>query len=169
TAPARRRSWRRFARPASSTPRRCDSSGAITGRRRWTPTVASRPRRSPSSSSRRWASSCPDRMAIDPYRTLGLLPGASAAEVKRAYRRLAKAFHPDSAGPDALPRFLAIHEAYERLIDGQLAARVVRPGGAGGAGAAGAPRAGTGAASEPWRADPSRARAAREQARARTR
>jgi len=30
-------------------------------------------------------------MAIDPYRTLGLEPGASPAEIKRAYRRLAEA------------------------------------------------------------------------------
>ena len=55
-------------------------------------------------------------MAIDAYRTLGLEVGATPAEVKRAYRRLAKAFHPDSAGPSALPRFLAIHEAYEHQI-----------------------------------------------------
>lgn len=53
---------------------------------------------------------------LDPWRTLGLEPGASAAEVKRAYRRLAKTFHPDSAGPAALPRFLAIQQAYEALI-----------------------------------------------------
>ena len=53
----------------------------------------------------------------DPYRTLGLEPGASMAEVKRAYRRLAKAYHPDSAGEAALPRFLAIHEAYEQPPD----------------------------------------------------
>ena len=97
-------------------------------------------------------------MTLDPYRTLGLEPGASMAEVKRAYRRLAKAFHPDSAGEAALPRFLAIHEAYEAIKTG-------RPMGATRAGTrpeeptAGAP------ASQPWRADPARARAARERAR----
>ena len=58
-------------------------------------------------------------MTLDPYRTLGLEPGASTAEVKRAYRRLAKAFHPDSAGEAALPRFLAIHEAYEAIKTGR--------------------------------------------------
>ena len=62
--------------------------------------------------------------ATDPYRTLGLNPGATPAEIKRAYRRLAKAYHPDSAGERALPRFLAIQAAYERLTAGQ-------PGGAG--------------------------------------
>jgi len=41
-------------------------------------------------------------MTGDPYRTLGLTPGASAAEIKRAYRALAKANHPDSAGERAL-------------------------------------------------------------------
>ena len=38
----------------------------------------------------------------DPYRTLGLARGASLDEVKRAYRRLAKANHPDAAGSGAL-------------------------------------------------------------------
>lgn len=91
----------------------------------------------------------------DPYRVLGLEPGASMADVKRAYRRLAKAFHPDSAGEAALPRFLAIHEAYERLVTGRSRA---------GAGPRAAPAAAT---AEPWRADPDRARAARERARTR--
>ena len=51
----------------------------------------------------------------DPYRTLGLERGASLAEVKRAYRRLAKANHPDAAGEAALPRFLAIQAAYDQI------------------------------------------------------
>jgi len=54
----------------------------------------------------------------DPYRTLGLAPGASLDEVKRAYRRLAKTNHPDAAGSGALPRFLAIQAAYEQLAEG---------------------------------------------------
>ena len=41
---------------------------------------------------------------------------ASVDEIKRAYRRLAKAHHPDAAGPSALPRFLAIQAAYELLM-----------------------------------------------------
>ncbi len=85
----------------------------------------------------------------DAYRTLGLQPGASMAEVKRAYRLLAKAFHPDSAGEAALPRFLAIHEAYDRLTTGRVAP----------------PKAARPAPAEPWRADPARARQARERAR----
>ena len=51
----------------------------------------------------------------DPYRTLGLERGASLADVKRAYRRLAKANHPDAAGEAALPRFLAIQAAYDQI------------------------------------------------------
>ncbi len=52
----------------------------------------------------------------DPYRVLGLARSATADEIKRAYRRLAKINHPDAAGPSALPRFLAIQAAYEQLI-----------------------------------------------------
>jgi DnaJ domain len=51
----------------------------------------------------------------DPYRTLGLERGAPLADVKRAYRRLAKANHPDAAGEAALPRFLAIQAAYDQI------------------------------------------------------
>jgi hypothetical protein len=45
----------------------------------------------------------------------GAQRGATIDEVKRAYRRLAKINHPDAAGEAALPRFLAIQAAYERL------------------------------------------------------
>jgi hypothetical protein len=97
---------------------------------------------------------------IDPYRTLGLAPGAPMAEVKRAYRRLAKAFHPDSAGEAALPRFLAIHEAYEAIRTG----RPMAPGRRAASTSTSTSNPTDGA---PWRADPDRARAAREQARRR--
>jgi curved DNA-binding protein CbpA len=55
----------------------------------------------------------------DPYRTLGVASGASLNEIKSAYRRLAKKYHPDTAGERALPRFLAIQAAYEGLVDGE--------------------------------------------------
>ncbi len=83
-------------------------------------------------------------MAIDPYRVLGLPPGASMAEVKRAYRRLAKANHPDSAGAAALPRFLQIQRAYEQLTTATWRPGMRRPAPA--------------SPAEPWRADPTRAR-----------
>ncbi len=87
----------------------------------------------------------------DPYRTLGLPPGSTADEVRRAYRRLAKANHPDAAGEKNLPRFLAIQAAYELLV-GSNGTR--RPGAR--------PAATRPTARETWRPDPDRARAARE-------
>ena len=80
----------------------------------------------------------------DPYRTLGLARDASLDEVKRAYRRLAKANHPDAAGEAALPRFLAIQAAYD-LIAGPGSARDGVPGRRGAA------------ARRSWEADPQRA------------
>jgi curved DNA-binding protein CbpA len=55
----------------------------------------------------------------DPHRTLGVAPGASLNEIRSAYRRLVKRYHPDAAGERALPRFLAIQAAYELLVDGE--------------------------------------------------
>ena len=59
--------------------------------------------------------------ALDPYRTLGVSKGASDAEVKRAYRRLARQFHPDVTGdnPGTTERFKDITAAYELLSDPQ--------------------------------------------------
>lgn len=54
----------------------------------------------------------------DPYRQLGLPRDATAEEIKHAYRRLAKQYHPDSAGPAATARFIAIQRAYESLVPG---------------------------------------------------
>src|SRR3954447_18134026 len=56
---------------------------------------------------------------VDPFLTLGVPPGASLNEIKSAYPRVAKQYHPDTAGERALPRFLAIQAAYERLVDGE--------------------------------------------------
>jgi Meckel syndrome type 1 protein len=89
----------------------------------------------------------------DPYRTLGLSPGASVDDIRRAYRRLAKANHPDSAGEKALPRFLAIQAAYESLAGVPGTRRT----GARASAARATPRE-----REPWRPDPERARATRE-------
>jgi curved DNA-binding protein CbpA len=54
--------------------------------------------------------------ADDPYRALGVARGASAADVKKAHRRLAKRFHPDASDGDAR-RFLVVQEAYRVLSD----------------------------------------------------
>ncbi|HBS87980.1 MAG: hypothetical protein A2W91_10320 [Bacteroidetes bacterium GWF2_38_335] len=52
------------------------------------------------------------------YRILELRETASKEEIKRAYRRLAKKYHPDiSDDPDAQNKFISICEAYEVLIE----------------------------------------------------
>lgn len=59
-----------------------------------------------------------DRFSRDDlYRVLGLSPGASAADVTRAYRRQARAWHPDArpGDPAAAARFREVTEAYEIL------------------------------------------------------
>lgn len=54
----------------------------------------------------------------DYYDLLGLYSDADSDAVKRAYRSLAKAFHPDtSTHPNAVERFRKINEAYEILSD----------------------------------------------------
>lgn len=72
----------------------------------------------------------------DYYEILGVEPGAGEAEIKTAYRRLARKFHPDvSKESGAEEKFKAINEAYEALRDpqkrtayDQLRARGYRPG-----------------------------------------
>ena len=56
---------------------------------------------------------------MDFYLLLGLDPGASTAEVKRAYRRLARRYHPgiNPGDREAEVLFHRISEAYETLVD----------------------------------------------------
>jgi curved DNA-binding protein CbpA len=61
---------------------------------------------------------------LDPWRTLELPRDATLDEVKAAYRRLAKRYHPDSAGEAALARFLAVQAAYEALTEGPARLRL---------------------------------------------
>jgi curved DNA-binding protein len=56
----------------------------------------------------------------DYYKSLGLARGASDEDIKKAYRRLARKYHPDvSKEKDAEARFKEIAEAYETLKDPQ--------------------------------------------------
>jgi DnaJ-class molecular chaperone len=52
----------------------------------------------------------------DYYEILGVARTASEQEIKKAFRRLAREFHPDvSDAPDAEERFRQVTEAYEVL------------------------------------------------------
>ncbi len=56
----------------------------------------------------------------DYYARLGVARTASQAEIKRAYRKLARKYHPDvSKEPDAEAQFKAVAEAYEALGDAE--------------------------------------------------
>lgn len=55
-----------------------------------------------------------------PYNVLGLQQGASAEEVKKRYRQLARECHPDkNNGQDDGARFKAINDAYNRILNPQ--------------------------------------------------
>jgi curved DNA-binding protein CbpA len=53
----------------------------------------------------------------DPYIVLGVARQATAEEIVRAYRRAARASHPDSGDPGSAARFQAVTDAYEVLRD----------------------------------------------------
>src|SRR5204862_222492 len=63
-----------------------------------------------------------------PYEVLGVKPNASADEIRKAYRKLAKQFHPDlnPGKPAAEARFKAVSAAHELLSDPEKRARYDR-------------------------------------------
>src|SRR5690349_11999147 len=67
-------------------------------------------------------------MALDLYQRLGVQRGASEAEIKKAYRSLAKQLHPDrnKDNPNAAKRFGHITAAYDLLSDKDKRARYDR-------------------------------------------
>lgn len=64
----------------------------------------------------------------DPYSTLGVARGASDADIKKAYRKLAKELHPDTNpnNPKAAERFAGVTAAYDLLGDKDKRARFDR-------------------------------------------
>lgn len=64
----------------------------------------------------------------DPYTTLGVARTASEAEIKKAYRKLAKELHPDKNkdNPKASERFSTVTQAYDLLNDKDKRARFDR-------------------------------------------
>lgn len=56
-------------------------------------------------------------MADDPYRILGISSDASEDEIKAAYRRMAKKYHPDiNHAPDAEAKMKEVNDAYSQLM-----------------------------------------------------
>jgi molecular chaperone DnaJ len=78
-------------------------------------------------------------MAESPYDTLGVAKGASADEIKKAYRKLARRYHPDTNQGDkaAEERFKEVQAAYDVLSDADKRKAYDRFGSTNGRGAAG--------------------------------
>lgn len=59
-------------------------------------------------------------MVQDPYKVLGVSPDASDEEIKKAYRDLAKKYHPDMnpGNPQAAEKMNEINDAYDRIKNG---------------------------------------------------
>lgn len=73
-------------------------------------------------------------MIEDPYKVLGLDRNATDEEVKQAYRRLAKKYHPDlnPGDQEAARKMQQVNEAYDQIKNPEKYARQAGPGGQGG-------------------------------------
>ena len=70
-------------------------------------------------------------MVQDPYKVLGVSPDASDEEIKKAYRDLAKKYHPDMNPGDAhaAEKMNEINDAYDRIKSGDVGPASYGPGG----------------------------------------
>lgn len=91
-------------------------------------------------------------MIDDPYKILGVSPDASDDEIKRAYRRLAKKYHPDINPGDetAAKKMQEINAAYEQIKNPEKARQNAGQSSYGGYGSAYGPFGGYGGAYGPF-------------------
>lgn len=65
----------------------------------------------------------PSRRPADAHTVLGVEPGATRAEIRRAYRRRALEIHPDVAETDTTAEMAALNEARDQLLGGRTTGR----------------------------------------------